>query len=369
MFVISGCRRVFRAFFLILFTAGAVFGAGVAGGELVSPELLKQAGWEVAWSNELPISNGETLDRLSIAGSGVYALSSRNFLVSLDKDKGEKIFSRYVAFVGAPVGEPVLYEDELIFVLGNKLVEMSRQTGKELRARNIEFRIMCSAVRNGTFFYLSGIDKRVHALRESDIVPIFKAAADNESMITSIIADDDSVILGTDGGNVIGMQPDKAVRLWQFDASGAIAGRVVRDGASLFFGSRDTNVYRVDITAQQQAKLVWKHQVPGVPSSAPRVTKAVVYEYVRDKGLFAIDRATGSLLWSLPEGIELLSEVSPRAYVITKNETLVVMDNKAGRKLYSVNFRGVNRFVSNTVDSRMYIADEGGRIACLQPVE
>ena len=99
------------------------------------------------------------------------------------------------------------------------------------------------------------------------------------------------------------------------------------------------------------------------------MTKTAVYQYVRSKGLTAIDRRDGSVLWSLAEGLGLLAEVGSKAYVITKNETLTVMDNVAAKKLYSVNFRGVRRFAANTVDSKMYIADERGRIACLQPVE
>jgi hypothetical protein len=48
---------------------------------------------------------------------------------------------------------------------------------------------------------------------------------------------------------------------------------------------------------------------------------------------------------------------------------LTVMDNMAGKKLYSVNFRLASRYAANTADSKIYVADEIGRIACLQPVE
>jgi hypothetical protein len=71
----------------------------------------------------------------------------------------------------------------------------------------------------------------------------------------------------------------------------------------------------------------------------------------------------------LAEGVELLAETGGRAYVITNAGTLTVMDNMAGKKLYSVNFRQVSRYAANTADSKIYVADEIGRIACLQPVE
>jgi outer membrane protein assembly factor BamB len=206
-------------------------------------------------------------------------------------------------------------------------------------------------------------------LREKDLVQLFEATADNDSMITSVMADEDSVILGTDAGNVVCMSADKALRLWQFDAAGAIVGRIVRDGMSLYFASKDMNVYRVDIVDRSVRRVVWKHQVEGVPEVPPRLTKEVVYQYVRSKGLTAIDKERGQRLWSLAEGIELLAEAGGRAYVITNAGMLTVMDNVRGKKLYSVNFRQVSRYAANTADSKIYVADEIGRIACLQPVE
>jgi hypothetical protein len=89
----------------------------------------------------------------------------------------------------------------------------------------------------------------------------------------------------------------------------------------------------------------------------------VLYE-----GIFAINRESGKAMWSVPGGIDLLVEAAGRAYVIGKG-LLVVMDNKNARRLYSVNFAGVSRYASNMWDSKIYIANKAGRIACLKPVE
>ncbi len=358
--------------FIVLFvlcTAGRGFGASDGSRRLISPGLLSRAGLEIVWDDELPIENGEKLERLSIIGDKIYALSGRNYLISLGREKGEKVFSKYAAPVGQPVAEPALYGDELVSVHGSKVVEMSEGTGEELRSQSIEYRIMCPAVRNSGYMYLSGGDRRLHVLRQKDKVELFEASAGNDSMISSVIAADSFVIFGTDAGNVVSMLAGEPVRLWQFDAAGGIAGQVVLDETSLFFACRDTNVYRVDMTGPQAVKLAWKSQVAGMPEVTPRVTKTTVYQYVRGKGLTAIDKQGGGRLWSLAEGLELLAESGSKAYIITQDEKLAVMDNRAMTKLYSVNFRGVSRFAHNTVDSKIYVADEGGRIACLQPVE
>jgi hypothetical protein len=54
---------------------------------------------------------------------------------------------------------------------------------------------------------------------------------------------------------------------------------------------------------------------------------------------------------------------------VTNVRTLVVMDNNRAKKLYWVNFAGVSIHAANAPDSKLYIADKRGRVACLEPVE
>jgi len=337
---------------------------------LVSPELLKHADLKILWDDELPIKKTEVLESLLILGNRIYAISNQNYMVSLDRDNGSIIFSGIVTSAGLPIAGLKLYGDELISIGGSKLVQINAESGTERRTMDMGYAIMCPAARNSSYFYLSGADKRLHTLRAKDNVQIFEVAAENESMITSIYADEDSVIFATDAGNVISIAPNAPKRLWQFNASDAIAGPIVRDGYSLFFASKDTNVYRVDMVGLPERKrLIWKYQAAAVLDKAPRVTQQVVYQYVYGKGVTAIDKENGTLLWTVPGGVDLLAQSKGKAYVITNKSTLVVMDNARAKKLYSVNFAGVSKYAANIADSKIYIADKRGRIACLQPIE
>jgi outer membrane protein assembly factor BamB len=154
--------------------------------------------------------------------------------------------------------------------------------------------------------------------------------------------------------------------LWQVNAAGGIAQPIVTDAESLFVASKDTNIYRLNA---KTGKFIWKHQMGAMLEKGPQVTDRTVYQYARDEGLSAIDKESGKLLWQLGEGVDLLAEADGKAYVITKMGTLVVMDNKKAKQLYSVDFAAVSRFASNTTDSKIYIADTTGRIACLQPIK
>ena len=333
---------------------------------LVSKQLLEAAELKMSWRTKLPLGKGESLSRLFIRANRIYALSSRNFLISLNRKTGEAIFGDNVAVPGLPLLGLELYENDIISVIGNELIEINPETG--IKRKRLPYGVVCPAVRNSTHYYLAADDKRLHALRATDKVPLFELAADKSPMITSIIADEQFVVFATEAGNVVGITPDRPVKLWQFDAADAIAGPIVRDLNSLFFASKDTNVYRLDLGAPA-AEFVWKHQTAAMLNKEPSVTPDFVYQYVRSKGLSALNKRTGKLVYQVPRGVDLLAEAGRRAYIMTKMRRLVVMDNRKVKRLYTVNLVGVSKYVTNVTDSRIYIADDSGRIVCLEPVQ
>jgi outer membrane protein assembly factor BamB len=366
------CRLVLLVSLLVFCAAGSGIAAEGDSRWLVSPALLEHAGLKLLWQKEMPIKEKESLGRLFVLGDRVYALSDRNYMLSLSKEKGNVMFSKPFAPLGFPILGLDLYEDELISVIGGRLIEINAEFGTENKTTRVEFGITSPVARNSSHFYLAGADKRMHALRAEDKVQVFMVAADNDSMINSIVASEDFVVFGTEAGNVISITPDGPRRLWQFDAADSIVGPLVRDGESVFFASKDTNIYRVDVVYKAgipAKELIWKYQTAAVLDKAPRVSEKVVYQYVRYKGLEAIDKNSGKFMWRVPEAVDLLAESAGKAYVIAQEGKLVVMDNKKLKRLYSVNFARVSRYVANVADYRIYIADKGGRIACIQPIE
>lgn len=343
-----------------------------AGGEtspwLISDQLLEHAKLTRVWQATLPVKEAESLDAMTLLGERLYVRSSQNYTWSVDRNDGRVIFSQPVARPGFPLLGWSSYGDQLISVIDNQLVEFDRDSGVRKRVSDLEMSVVAPPVRNGQFFYISAADRRLHALRARDVVRIFEVSAWNESEISSVWADEDMVVFGTDAGNLIAMQADAPTKLWQFDAAEAIAGPVVRDGRSFYFANKDTNVYRVDAADPGAASLIWKYQTEAILDRQPRVTAGAVYQYALGRGLTAIDKQSGQALWFLPEGVDLLAEARGRAYVMTKSNTLAVMDNRAGKPLYWMNLAAVIQHAANTADGMIYVADNRGRIACLRPV-
>ncbi|MBN1362911.1 MAG: PQQ-binding-like beta-propeller repeat protein [Sedimentisphaerales bacterium] len=356
-----------------LFLAACLLTGGRAGAAAqvlswpLSKEMLRHAQLELVWQENLAVAEGEQLDTMTVLDDRLYVRSNQNYVWSLDRRNGRLVFDRSIAPAGFPLLGWTAYDDTLITVIDNQLVELDKNTGSQRRIMDLELSIVAPPVRNSQYFYVSAADRRLHVFRADDMVRLFRVAADNNSLITSILADDDLVVLGTDAGNLIGMMADAAQKRWQFDAGGPMAGPVVSDGRCYFLASKDTQVYRVDVTGPTAATMAWRYQTEAILDREPRATATVVYQYAVGRGLNAIGKQSGQALWVLPEGIELLAEAGGRAYVTTKLKTLAVMDNATGSKLYSVNLAKVTRFAANTLDANIYVADEQGRVACLCP--
>ncbi len=73
-------------------------------------------------------------------------------------------------------------------------------------------------------------------------------------------------------------------------------------------------------------------------------------------------------MWLLPEAVDLLAQDSNTAYIINRDKTCTVMDNKEAKKIYTINFASITKFGVNTSDSKMYIM-EGKNISCIRPIK
>ena len=334
--------------------------------DLVSPKQLINSDLEIVWQDQLPIKQGETLEKLVILEDKIYVLSNRNFIVALDRNNGSNVFSRFVAETGFPVIGLDQYQNEVFTIEGGKLLEMNFEKGADISVTPLAFVAACPAVRNNSFFYIAGTDRRIRAFRAADKVKLFEVAAEDDSVITSVVADENFVIFATDTGRCVSFAANASKYLWKFNADAGIAGPAVKNGDSVFFASKDTHIYRIE---RATGKFVWKCPMGAILEKGPDVTQKCVYQYVPGKGFAAIDRENGKILWRLPEGIAMIAEAGDKTYVAARGLGIVVMDNIDGKKLSGINIPGVSKYAVNVTDSKIYIADNMGRIACLKPTK
>jgi outer membrane protein assembly factor BamB len=178
------------------------------------------------------------------------------------------------------------------------------------------------------------------------------------------LAQEDTVVFATNAGNVICINAEAPKKLWQFDCPKAVAGQVVQDGNSLYVASKDTKIYCI---GAENGHLTWSYQTQGILNESPKVGKKALYQYVPDAGVVALDKKTGKLLWQVNNGRGVVSEFGDKAFVINPSGTLTAMDNAKGKQLYTIELGQQLRFAHNMIDSKIYVSDDKGRLACIEP--
>jgi outer membrane protein assembly factor BamB len=361
---------MFGRFFISILGLVLVFG-GVEGfsqspeqGFLISPVLLKHSGMEMQWQLNLPIKPSEKVERLFVFDEYLYVLTDHNYLFCLERVKGTLRFEQPLAVAGLPICAPKYYGGKLNFVVGNELLVLDPAAGAMVEKRKLKGfgkGSVCDIARNSAYLYVVGSDRRIHALVAGEYWEKFSVSADNDSLINSLLVDDKLIIFTTGAGNVVRVSSDGPAKKWQFDLPGTIKAPIVRDGDSLFVGSENTKLYKLDINTGQK---IWPvdFQTGAVLTEPTIIGDKTVYQYGGDKGLYAVDKEGGEKVWQIEDGIGILTEKDGRAYVLAGAGVLIVMDNDSGEQLYSVNVSAVSRHATNMTDSAIYVSDDEGRL-------
>ncbi len=356
---------IMLAGFICIFFSPICFSAEVAiESPIVDSKLLGHAELEMVWQNNLSFKQDEQVDRLFLLGDYIVVLTDLNYLFCLDNADGKLRFGLQVTTPGFPVFEPKLHDEELMVVAGNELIRIDIKLGTIIKTKRLKFNATGSAVKDSYNVFIPGQDRRLHALDLADDIEIFNVTARNDSMVTSVVSSRNYVVFATDMGNIIGITPDGSERLWQFDAVKEISADLVKNGSWLYASSKDTNLYKIYAAT---GKVEWRFEAGGMLLDSAVVTEKRVYQYIRDRGVAAVDKESGERIWQLEGGVGVLAEAGAKTYVKTSDGKLAVMDNIKGKELYRINLASAEKFAANAVDSKMYIADKAGRVGCIQP--
>ncbi len=362
---------------MVFSTASAVFAksqstdaAQQPGGELlISPALLERAALETGWQVNLSLKASEQIDRMYVFEKYVYVLTNRNYLYCIDKEKKAVRFGLELALPGFPICEPLYHEGDLWFMIGNELRIVSPKMGaieKRKRLKMLGQSAVGGMVRNKKHLYVASSDKRLHCFAIDGFWQEFMVAAPDGSQINSVVADDDFLVFTTAAGNVVSIYPDQAKRRWGYDIVGEISAPLVRQDESLYVAGTNTKLYKINIK-NLRAEWADPFHAGGALKKSPMLGDKVLYQSVDGKGVYAIDKETGQMVWQVPRGVDVLVEVGGKAYVFARPGVLVVMDNAEGKQLYSLNFEMVKKYAVNTADEALYVADLKGRVACITP--
>jgi len=331
---------------------------------LVSRDLLASAGLKSDWQVNLPLQKKENLGPIYIDGDFLYVFTDKNYMFCIDRKKGTERFQVRLTKPNLPMHRPSFYEGKVIVTVGTKLLSIDPYVGDitvnedmKLVGRSTSY----SVVRNAENYFIAGSNKRLAAIDAEEYFLKYMVSADNDSLIISVIVDEENILFATESGNVVSMPTDSKKPNWQSEIVTGLTAPIVKDKEQVFISGLDMKLYNLNAIDGTPA---WKtpFQTGQRLTESARIGKDIVYQYARLEGLYAVDRDTGKKVWNLKDGYDLLAEQGSRAYVLGKPSVLYVMDNEKPGIKYSLNVAGVTSYAVNTIDSKIYVAGKKGRL-------
>lgn len=360
----------FTQVLLVLFflsTAGVCFGEATVNPVTVSPvldkNLLAKAGLEYLWQGNIALGINESVSKMWLVENNLYVITSSNYMYCFDRAEGISKFGIQVASLGLPVFMPEIVGGKLMQVAANKILEIDPNIGTVFGEYDPGFTSVNRAVKQSDSLFMLSADGRIYAVNYVSKIPRYKVAADDGSPITSIVAMNGSAVFATESGIVSSFDIARRKEDWKFKARDGITADLASSGEYVYASSKDTNVYKLWI---YDGAVQWIFRSGGTLNDSARVGEKVIYQYAKYKGLYCIDAADGSQVWLEPKGVDILTEQNDKAYIFTSDRMLVVMDNASKKLIKSVNFSPVDKYVINSDDGKLYIADGTGKIACLK---
>lgn len=363
LFIFSGCLVLF--FF-------ANFAQAQAGNleALVDALALKQADLEPIWQKTLPLEANEKVSKIYVTDKLLFVSTDQNYFYALNRKKGTIDFIVQPASAKQPLLGPTFYDGKLLFMVGKKLLVLDPALKSIAKSKKLDILAgpaVSAPARNTDIFYVAAQDKRLYVLNGDDYVRKFTVTADNDSLINSIITDDDYLVFSTNAGNIVSMGPDSTDRRWQRDVGGLKA-PIKREGNWLYVSTTKAKVSKINIRTSKSGWLM--DFVAGEKLTTPvTIGKKLVYQYAGKKGLYAIDKESGKQVWQNKQAKGLLAESGPKAYIFEKPGQLTVMNNEKNKKLHSVNISNVDIFANNSIDEKIYLSDSSGRIMAIGAIK
>ena len=333
---------------------------------LIDPVLLKSAGLELVYQVNVPVKKDEGIKAIYVANEYVFAITGNNYMVCFNRADGRMHFINRFSAPGIPVNEPYVFDDKLLFVVGKEIKELDPKNGIISHDYQTKMLSIAPVVRNTEYLYHAGVDARVRAYTIDDFTLSFMVTADDDSHITSMVADDYSFVFVTSSGTLVSLEPNSKRKMWFFDIGAEVKTPLVKDDKDIYATSLDSNVYKFD---SFKGNLHWRTALGERLTRNYFVGKELIYVPTSTKGVVGINKETGSIVWQSKESYNFLSEKNGRAYLITKSGVMVVMDNVKGKQLYSLNVSNVTDFAANTYDGDIYLADEDGSLVCVRPIK
>lgn len=338
--------------------------AALGEGDYVDSSALHEAGLVKYWQLSLPLQPGQEIADSYLVDDQVYTATRDGYVYAIDAKTGTIRWVKQVTTAGYRVKQPCHDGNIIIFVLPSVFVQYDRYSGRPIRSIETRFPTGSSAISDGFRFYIGGIDQKVYAFYPDQDFEIWKSRANGQIVSRPALLGKHLYFAGDDGSVYACVAKDKQF-YWRARRVGSITADLVVDDNGVYVASRDHSLYLLDPAF---GGLRWRTRFSGPLYEPPIITPEVVFQYCPDEGLAAINTGTVGVeqrvRWTLPRGRKLLTVDGKRAYVLSRDESILIAGLDDGKILHDVPAPGFTMPMPSPGVAALYMASRDGRVFC-----
>jgi outer membrane protein assembly factor BamB len=255
-----------------------------------------------------------------------------------------------------------------------ELVILDRQTGIQLQRDALTAPASSAGATDGRSFYYGSITNWYRAVDVLGGLMEWELPA--EGYLTAPVSYFEGVLYAASEGGVayatqIGA---KGQLLWTSNDQqsapmhGAVTGAPLVDGRGLFVPCEDNRLYAYN---RSTGAPLWPAVVCQGPLRDPvQASQDSLFVYALRDQFYAVDVATGSVRWTMPQGRRVLMVLKDaggsRVYLCDADGNLLVADEILGR-VQTVLPLGAQLLLGNTTAPAIYGATSDGHVVCVRP--
>ena len=332
--------------------------------QVVSSAILASGNLEFSWQNQLPLKVGEKINQFFVAGDNVYVITDRNYLLCLNRFNGTTRFAKFLAATGLPILGPTEDDGILYFLIGKDLVSLNPVTAELDKKLTFECYPVAQVSMNSDNYYVPCNDKLIRVVSRESKITNYKISSCTDAALASIFVTNSNLFFTTTQGNVFSTSSTEALKIWQFDLGGRIASQLKFSDNSLYLTSLDSNVYKLNAIT---GDLIWKVPLGDEIKQGVIAADSGLYVSAGKEGIYLLNPEDGTILWQEKSGVKLLAQSNDKSVLLTDNNLLSIMNDKTGKNICRLNIANVRNCATNLIDSRIYVLDGKGSLACFMP--
>jgi outer membrane protein assembly factor BamB len=334
------------------------------GGDFIDSAGLHAAGLVKHWQLPLPLRPGQELAASYLVDDQVYAATRDGYVYAIDARTGAIRWVRQVTTAGYPIRTPCHAGNRTVFVMPPAFVQYDRYSGYPIRGTETRFPTGSAAASDGLRIFIGGIDQRIYAFFPDQGFEEWKARARGPIVARPVLLGKYLYFAGDDGTVYAAVAANKEF-YWRARRVGSITADLVAAETGLYVASRDHSLYAL---SPQDGGVLWRTRFSGPLYEPPVLTPEIVYQYCPDDGLAAVNAGTVGVeqrvRWTLPLGRALLTADEQQAYVLARDENILVADLNDGAILHTIPAPGFTIAMPAPDVAALYLASPDGRIFC-----